>query len=461
MSKKLLLADDSITIQKVIQITFAHEDYDLTITGNGDEALQKARQAKPDLVMADVYMPGKNGYELCAAIKHEPLCQGVPVLLLAGSFEPFDEDKARAAGADAWLEKPFESQTLIDKVAELLEAAQAAPQEAPVPVAETVVTESRADEAPAPEISPELVEDPFGTISFDEDLPSPEPPSDEIADDWGALDETQAGAEVSAPAEAIADSVEFGEELEPAVEDFSFAEEPPIEESPAADEEMFVFEDELEEELPPAAGVDLDVFDESDEDVMALDDGDILGSEELEPLVEEPTLSAWSRDDFAMDDVADEVSSFEMEPEVAPVAEETVLSAPETAPPVVEAAPPVVEAAPPVVEAAPPVVEAAPPVVEAAPPVVEEAPAFEPVEVGGFEPAAVETVAPVKTEADVEEQVGGLSETEIEAIVEKVAGKVIERLAGTILERVAWDVVPDLAEALIKEEINKIKEAVA
>ena len=79
MSKKLLLADDSITIQKVIQITFAHEDYDLTITDNGDAALAKAQELKPDLVMADVYMPGKNGYELTAAIRQDPHLKNTPV----------------------------------------------------------------------------------------------------------------------------------------------------------------------------------------------------------------------------------------------------------------------------------------------------------------------------------------------------------------------------------------------
>ena len=91
MSKKLLLADDSITIQKVIQITFAHEDYELTITDNGDAALAKAQEIKPDLVMADVYMPGKNGYELTMAIRQDPALQNIPVLLLAGSFEPFGQ----------------------------------------------------------------------------------------------------------------------------------------------------------------------------------------------------------------------------------------------------------------------------------------------------------------------------------------------------------------------------------
>ena len=121
MSKKLLLADDSVTIQKVIEITFANEDYDLTIVGNGDEALEKAKLNPPDLILADIIMPGKNGYELCSEIKNMSGLAQTPVLLLVGSFEPFDEEKARSVGADSWIAKPFESQALIEKVQELLD----------------------------------------------------------------------------------------------------------------------------------------------------------------------------------------------------------------------------------------------------------------------------------------------------------------------------------------------------
>lgn len=133
MSKKLLLADDSITIQKVIGITFANEDYSLCVVDNGDAALEKARVELPDLILADVFMPGKNGYELCAAIKAEAGLQQIPVLLLAGTFEPFDEAKARKAGADGWIAKPFESQALIDRVEELLARPRTPVVAAPIP----------------------------------------------------------------------------------------------------------------------------------------------------------------------------------------------------------------------------------------------------------------------------------------------------------------------------------------
>ncbi len=125
MRRKLLLADDSVTIQKVIEITLADKDYDLRIAGDGDEALRMATSEAPDLIMADVFMPGLDGYELCRNIRTNEVLKDVPVLLLAGTFEPFDKDKATDVGANDWIVKPFSSQNLIDKVDELLAAVPA------------------------------------------------------------------------------------------------------------------------------------------------------------------------------------------------------------------------------------------------------------------------------------------------------------------------------------------------
>ncbi|MEZ4483348.1 MAG: response regulator [Syntrophotaleaceae bacterium] len=120
MSKKVLLADDSVTIQKVVEIILADGDYDLLIADNGDAALNKAQTDRPDIVLADVYMPGMDGYQLCAAVKQDAALSGIPVLLLSGTFEAFDESKALAAGADGWIAKPFESQALLEQIDELL-----------------------------------------------------------------------------------------------------------------------------------------------------------------------------------------------------------------------------------------------------------------------------------------------------------------------------------------------------
>src|SRR5512138_600387 len=132
MPKNLLLADDSITIQKVVGITFANEDFKVTSVGNGEDAVARARELKPDVILADVVMPRKNGYELCEAVKNDPSLRHIPVLLLAGTFEAFDEARARAVHADAHISKPFESGALINKVKELVSgkgasAAAAAP----------------------------------------------------------------------------------------------------------------------------------------------------------------------------------------------------------------------------------------------------------------------------------------------------------------------------------------------
>ncbi len=130
MPKKLLLADDSVTIQKVIGISFANEDVTLVTVDNGDDAIAKTRELCPDLVLADVVMPGKTGYEVCEAIKSDPNLRHIPVLLLTGTFEAFDEDRARQVGAAGHIAKPFEAQILVNQVNQLLAASDSAPPEA-------------------------------------------------------------------------------------------------------------------------------------------------------------------------------------------------------------------------------------------------------------------------------------------------------------------------------------------
>ena len=127
MPKTLLLADDSVTIQKVVAIVFAGEDYRITAVDNGEDALRRARENPPDIVLADAVMPRMNGYELCQALKADPQFADVPVLLLTGTFEPFDEGRARAAHADGHVAKPFDSQALLTRVRELVEGVTAEP----------------------------------------------------------------------------------------------------------------------------------------------------------------------------------------------------------------------------------------------------------------------------------------------------------------------------------------------
>ncbi len=122
MSKrKLLLADDSLTIQKVVNLTFADEGIEVITVGDGDSAMEKWSETAPDLVLADVHMPGLNGYEVCEKIKQSKNLRKTPVILLVGSFEPFDETEAERVGADGFLTKPFQSiRQLVGKVTQLL-----------------------------------------------------------------------------------------------------------------------------------------------------------------------------------------------------------------------------------------------------------------------------------------------------------------------------------------------------
>lgn len=119
--RKLLLADDSITIQKVVALTFADEGVEVVTVSDGREAIEKLQEITPDVVLADVFMPGVSGYEVCRYIKQNAKLKHIPVMLLVGSFEPFDEAEARRVGADDILTKPFQSiRRLIDKVGGLV-----------------------------------------------------------------------------------------------------------------------------------------------------------------------------------------------------------------------------------------------------------------------------------------------------------------------------------------------------
>lgn len=118
--KKLLLADDSVTIQKVVRLSFAGEDIEVWTADNGDAAVEALERNRPDIVLTDIYMPGRSGFAVCEYIKSNPQLSHIPVILLVGIFEPFDQEEASRARCDGVLTKPFETQQLIHMVEELL-----------------------------------------------------------------------------------------------------------------------------------------------------------------------------------------------------------------------------------------------------------------------------------------------------------------------------------------------------
>ena len=123
----LLLADDSVTIQRVIELTFADEDVQVIAVSDGDQAVERLEAAPPDIVLADIGMPGRNGYEVARYVKQTPKLAHIPVVLLTGAFEPVDQARATEVGCDGVLSKPFEPQLVIARVKDLLERSSQSP----------------------------------------------------------------------------------------------------------------------------------------------------------------------------------------------------------------------------------------------------------------------------------------------------------------------------------------------
>ena len=100
MAKRILIADDSVTIQKAFALTFSGAD-DVTVSGarSADEGLALAQRTHPDLIIADGVMPGRSGYDLCASVKADPGLRSVPVLILASTQQPYDAGRGQKAGA--------------------------------------------------------------------------------------------------------------------------------------------------------------------------------------------------------------------------------------------------------------------------------------------------------------------------------------------------------------------------
>jgi CheY-like chemotaxis protein len=135
---RLLLADDSVTIQRVIELTFAEEGIDVVSVGDGQQAIDRLSAERFDVVLADVGMPGIDGFGVATFVQSRRDLSGVPVVLLTGAFDTVDQARVDAVKAAGVLAKPFEPQMVIAKVREVLggPAAPAAPTaSAPEPVA--------------------------------------------------------------------------------------------------------------------------------------------------------------------------------------------------------------------------------------------------------------------------------------------------------------------------------------
>ncbi|HXM94256.1 MAG TPA: response regulator [Candidatus Dormibacteraeota bacterium] len=167
---KILVADDNSNIQRMVGLALKDQGIEVTAVGNGEAAVRKISEIHPDLVLADVFMPVRNGYEVCQYVKEDPTLKHIPVILLVGAFDPLDEQEAQRVGADGVLKKPFvPPDPLIAMVKSSLARAGVPPFGA-----------SRAKTSKRPAVAPptfaESTDEPEEDESFAEDIPKrPEP----------------------------------------------------------------------------------------------------------------------------------------------------------------------------------------------------------------------------------------------------------------------------------------------
>ncbi|MEP7010376.1 MAG: response regulator [Acidobacteriota bacterium] len=393
MSRRILLADDSVTIQKVIELTFMDGDYEVRAVGNGDEAIALLDSVDPDVVIADVHMPGANGYEVARRAK--ALRRDRPVLLLVGTFEPFDEAEARACGADRHLKKPFDSQELLQIVDDLL--ASGSPSSLP-PAALPPAPPSFADD-PFPGLAPAapLAAAPMAPMA---PMAPPAPTFSTFSTPPAAPANDPFGGFAFSPAPAADPFPAFAPPppAPPAEPAFTFADDPPVGVEPAY--------------LPPAEPV-WSTFEVEEEgaSLPPLSEADLGLRVEPEPLF-----------DLSADDLPAALS-------IAEPAFEPIQEAPWT-PTIFPAAPAAAAPAP-----------VAPAPAAAAPPAAASASAA----------SASIASAPAGSAADY-----ALTDADIDAI----ARRVIELIGDRPVRDVAWEVIPDLAEVVIRDRIRELEAAV-
>jgi CheY-like chemotaxis protein len=438
MSKKLLLADDSVTIQRVIELTFSGEDVQVLTASDGEEAVARIAADKPDIVLADIGMPKRSGYEVSAFVKGKPELSHIPVLLLAGAFEPVDEAKAKEVHCDGVLVKPFEPQQVIARVRELIGGAKGSPTQpavSDIPRPAAVLTAPRPVELPKrgekPAASEDLME--FGaedllpptlTRSIEELLPvddflppvesleSAVPPlvlDDSLDDYFDKLDEafatiTTSAPLDSAPAETVAGRRE-GRVLEREMD--SFDELPSLESLPDA---------------RPAGQVD--------------------------PFGDLGALDAIQPDDAAVPTLDDLLAGITPGPQAAEISFDLAASTTAVAPPIVVARPPV---EPPEMT---PTLTAAPAPLDASPATTGRSVVAEAFSALLAREQGEPGVVPIRLGGN------GSASTITEHMIDDVARRVIQKLAlgsSDQMQTLVREIVSVVAERLVREEIDRIR----
>ncbi len=411
--RKLLLADDSAAIQKVIDLTFSDEGMSVTTVGDGRSALAELEQyPPPDVILADVFMPEVGGYELCRQIKENDRFSQIPVILLVSSFEPFDQAEADRVGADGIVTKPFQSiRQLVNQVGVLVGGQHLA-----------------GDASPHDHSAPELERTQQLSEASEQDT-----------------DETNVTVLVEAPMmethEAEAQGPTCAADLEMQTADTRQFERVTDEAAEEAKTDEWRFEDTMEVEparIDESSGA-AEVEPEEDATLQ-------MTAEANEPMRQETTSTRVK--DEALLDLEDEVIA--QEPLTDDVfldldfeeQERTLHAAADEA-----------------------VVMHEPPAEETTP--AEELTSMKKIEAPALEAASVydwsvvtqpiEPPAQLTEKSDVVESSetprAGLSSADLQALTREV----VERMSDKVVREIAWEVVPDLAELLIKKRLDEEK----
>ncbi len=393
MGHRILLADDSLTIQKVVELTFAGPEWDLRAAGSGDKAAGLLAEFEPDIVLADAVMPGLSGYELCEAVKRLPFGAFVPVVMLTGTFEPFDRPRADAAGADAVVTKPFDSHALLALARDLVVNAREARAAAPPP-------------PPPPPPEPEPVPEPEAPAAVAPPAPEPEARAEEILEETGPTRVIVPPPQEEAPEAADASYATIAIPTIPSIPREVPA-PPVVQAAPAA-----------EPAAEPAVEAQAEPFHDA--------------GLPLTPAGGAPPPPAWEvdlgglEDDVPRRDVEVDLARYERSQRSA---ERPVFSSLVEEP-----------------GAAPTSVEL-PPVGGPLP----ETPASD-----------LETLAAHASLTDLTRIVGaapGAGRPLSDDDVERVARRVVEILGERVVRKVAWDVVPEMAERLVRERLRELERA--
>ena len=413
MGKRILVADDSLTIQKAFAMVLGGQDYTVVAARSVDEALVAAKGGRPDLVIADAVLGSGSGYDLCASLKADPALRSVPVHILASSQNPFDEARARRAGADGHLLKPFDSQMLLDSMSVALLAPARPVAEAsarPAPIAPWAPAE-RGDIADAV-IAPE--DESYGEFTIERGSgPGPAP--------WSARPPTWPGTR-PAPASSPAPGMASRPSLIPGVS-------PPTP-APGA------------RPAPPLPGVTAASAAASPARTTA--SRTIMGFPAVGATPQAPAAPA--------------APAAAARPPVPRPSFPPPAGAPRPAPPVPGAhapAPPAAAAAPaPIRRSASMPVTTAP----AAPSVpVAHAPAPPAAPAPTRRSASMPVVAPPAAPAPLVAAVSSAIDQKVAAIAARGREyEAIAKLSREIIEQVVWEVVPELAEMIIKQELDRL-----